>query len=111
MNSHRPISHGPWQILNTTQVYTDPWLSVQKDDVIRPDGLPGTHSVVTIKSGICVLAWQNEDVFLTREFHYAVGRTTLEAVSGGRDHNEPPIAAARRELAEELGIFADHDRA
>lgn len=99
--------YGPWQIMETTQVYEDPWLRVRKDDVIRPDGAPGTHSVVTIKPGICVLPYQDDQVFLTEEFHYAVGRVTLEAVSGGREHHEDPLNCAQRELAEELGIAAN----
>lgn len=99
-------AHGPWQILQTTDVYDDPWLSVRKDDVIRPDGKHGTHSVVSIKPGVCVLAYQDDAVYLTEEFHYAVGRVTIEAVSGGRDGDELSIAAAQRELAEELGITA-----
>jgi len=107
MNNDGGTPHGPWRILTTTNVYTDPWLQVKKDDEIRPDGLPGTHSVVTIKSGVCVLAWQDGDVFLTEEFHYAVGRVTLEAVSGGRESNEPAQECAQRELAEELGIVAE----
>ena len=98
--------HGPWQILKTTDAYRDPWLHVRKDDVVRPDGKPGTHSVVTIKPGICVLAFQGDDVFLTEEFHYAVGRVTIEAVSGGREEDEPAIECAQRELQEELGIEA-----
>lgn len=107
MNSDEGTPHGPWRILNSTEVYSDPWLHVKKDDVIRPDGQPGTHSVVTIKPGVCVLAWQDGDVFLTEEFHYAVGRTTLEAVSGGREGDEPALQCAVRELAEELGIVAE----
>lgn len=106
MNDHTGVSHGPWRILKTTEVYSDPWLHVKKDDVIRPDGDPGTHSVVTIKSGVCVLACEGDEVFLTEEFHYAVGRTTIEAVSGGREGSEPAIECAKRELAEELGIQA-----
>jgi len=99
--------HGPWRILKSTPVYKDPWLSVRRDEVIRPDGAPGTHSVVNIKHGVCVLAFQDDTVYLTEEFHYGVGRVTLEAVSGGRDDNEPPIDCAKRELAEELGITAE----
>ncbi len=45
-------------------------------------------------------------VYLTVEFHYAVGRTTVEAVSGGMEANEEPLATAKRELQEELGIEA-----
>ena len=107
MTSKQYRPHGPWQIVRTTDVYSDPWLSVKKDDVIRPDGAPGTHSVVSIKPGICVVAWQDDVVYLTEEFHYGVGRVTLEAVSGGRESDEPAVECAQRELAEELGIIAD----
>ena len=106
MTSQFGKPYGPWQILNTTEVYADPWLKVRKDDVIRPVGNPGTHSVVTIKHGVCVLAFQDDTIYLTKEFHYAVGRVTLEAVSGGREAHEPAIECAQRELAEELGISA-----
>lgn len=107
MKDDTGVVHGPWKILQSSQVYADPWLRVQKDDVIRPDGKPGTHSVVTIKPGVCVLASDGDNVYLTEEFHYGVGRVTLEAVSGGREGHEPAIECARRELREELGIHAE----
>ncbi len=100
--------HGPWQIVQSHEVYRDPWTVVRKDDVIRPDGQPGTHTVVTIKPGVCVLAMDDEQhVYLTEEFHYGVGRTTVEAVSGGIEPDEEPLLTAKRELQEELGIEAD----
>ena len=102
-----PLKYGPWTINASTPIYQDPWLSVRKDDVTRPDGEPGTYSVVEIKHGVCVLAWQGDQVYLTSEFHYAVGRTTLEAVSGGVDEGESQLMAAKRELKEELGITAN----
>ncbi len=99
--------HGPWQILATRQVYRDPWIEVDRDDVIRPDGQPGTHVVVRMKPGVAVLALDDEgNVHLTEEFHYGVGRETLEVVSGGIEPGEDPLATAQRELAEELGIRA-----
>jgi ADP-ribose pyrophosphatase len=88
-------------------VYRDPWIAVTRDEVIRPDGLPGSHCIVRLKAGVTVLAIDEADnAYLTEEFHYAVGRETLEAVSGGMDDGEDPAATARRELAEELGITA-----
>lgn len=99
--------HGPWQITKSHDVYRDPWLSVRKDDVIRPDGAAGTHSVVHIKPGVCVLAMDDAHcVYLSEEFHYGVGRVTLEAVSGGIEADEDPLTTARRELREEIGIEA-----
>lgn len=98
--------HGPWQIVKRHEVYRDPWLALHKDDVIRPDGQPGTFSVVHLKPGVCVLALDNQVVYLTEEFHYGVGRTTIEAVSGGIEPGENALVTAQRELLEELGIRA-----
>ena len=103
----RVKKHGPWTILESNKKYSDPWIEVRRDEVIRPDGKPGTYATVKLKSGVCVVAIDNEQhVHLTREFHYAVGRVTIEGVSGGIEENESPIAAATRELAEELGLEA-----
>ena len=102
-------SHGPWKIKKTNQVYQDPYLQVWVDDVIRPDGRDGTHVVASMKPGISVLAIDDsEKIHLTHEFHYGIGRYSLEVVSGGIEPGEDPELTARRELKEELGISANH---
>ena len=74
--------HGPWKINATREVYRDPWISVTRDEVTRPDGAPGTYATVKLRSGVCVIALDAEQrVHLTREFHYAVGQVTIEGVS------------------------------
>lgn len=100
--------HGPWVINASKKVYADPWITVQRDEVTRPDGAPGSYATVQLKSGVCVLAIDDErNLKLTREFHYAVGRDTIEGVSGGIEDGETAIEAAKRELAEEIGFVAD----
>lgn len=99
--------HGPWTIVKNHKIYQDPWVALERDDVIRPDGLPGSYSTVQIKPGVTVVALDNENiVHLTSEFHYAVGRVTLEGVSGGIESGESALVSAQRELLEELGIVA-----
>jgi ADP-ribose pyrophosphatase len=100
------MQHGPWRIVQRHEIYHDPWITLRQDDVIRPDGKPGTFSVVNLKPGVCVLAMQDNRVYLTEEFHYGVGRTTIEAVSGGIEEGESTLGTAQRELKEELGIRA-----
>lgn len=100
--------HGPWQILESRQMYQDPWVSLRRDEVIRPDSKLGSYCVVNVKPGVCVVALDEHDrVHLTEEFHYGVGRITVEAVSGGVEADEAAEEAAKRELSEELGIIAE----
>ncbi len=98
---------GPWRIRETQEIFRNDFLRLARDQVVRPDGGPGEHVVVAIKPGVCVVALDEENhVRLTREFHYAVGRETVEAVSGGIDQGETALACAHRELQEELGLKA-----
>ena len=100
--------YGPWKITSTQEVYRDPFVNLKVDQVIRPDGLPGQHVVVGIKPGVCVLALDDRgNVYLTKEFHYAIGRDSIEAVSGGIEPGEDPDVTANRELQEELGLKAE----
>ncbi|MFN0054291.1 MAG: NUDIX domain-containing protein [Planctomycetales bacterium] len=102
-----PKPHGPWTILESQSVYRDSWIELRRDEVVRPDGQPGTHVVVFLRRGVSVLLLDDEgSVYLTDEFHYGVGRNTLEVVSGGREGDEDPLLCAQREAEEELGISA-----
>ena len=77
------------------------------DNVLRPDGLPGTYSTVQIKPGVCVIPVSDDGTcYMTKEFHYAVGRDTIEGISGGIEDGETAELAATRELEEEVGIVA-----
>ena len=76
--------HGPWQILASHEVYRDPWIELQKDDVIRPDGRQGTHCIVRMKPGVSVLPLDDDGtVYLTDEFHYGIGRQAIERDASG----------------------------
>jgi 8-oxo-dGTP pyrophosphatase MutT (NUDIX family) len=98
---------GPWKTVTSREIYRDAWIALQIDDVIRPDGRPGTHSIIQVKPGIAVIAMDAErNLYLAEEFHYGVGRWMLEGVCGGCDPGETPLETARRELREELGIIA-----
>lgn len=104
-------SHGPWKIKESADVYHDPFIHVRLDQVVRPDGNDGQHVVVGLKPGVCVLPVDDSDpenirVHLTGEFHYGVGRYSLEGVSGGIESGEGAEQTAVRELQEELGLQA-----
>ncbi|KKR49765.1 MAG: NTP pyrophosphohydrolase including oxidative damage repair enzyme [Candidatus Curtissbacteria bacterium GW2011_GWA1_40_16] len=101
------IKKGPWTITDSKTVYQNPWIKVREDKVIRPDGKNGIYGIVEMKHGISVLPIDNDgNVYLTREYHYAVEQITTEVVSGGIDKGENKEDATKRELREELGITA-----
>ena len=105
--------HGPWKIKSTEDVYSDPYVDLTLDQVVRPDGKDGQHVVVNLKPGVCVLAIDHDSegrpqVHLTKEFHYGIGRDSLEGVSGGIEAGEGADLSAKRELEEELGLRAEH---
>lgn len=88
--------NGPWQIRNSETKYQDEFVSLCVDEVLRPDGSPGTYATVQLKEGVAVLALNREGmVYLTRQFRYALGRDSVEVISGGMDEGEEPLPAAR----------------
>jgi 8-oxo-dGTP pyrophosphatase MutT (NUDIX family) len=101
-------TNGPWLVEATIQKYKNEWLDVCEDKVIGPDGQPGSFATVKMSPGVSVLAINEEDeVYLTSEYRYAIEQESLEVVSGAIDGSELPESAARRELREELGIVAE----
>jgi len=98
---------GIWKVKSSRIVYRNPWISVREDAVVRPDGQPGIFGVVSMIPGVSVIPVDDQGfVYLTREFHYGVGRVTVEAISGGIERSENRLAAAKRELNEETGLTA-----
>jgi len=94
-----PTPYGPWTIKSTEQIYRDPFVELTLDQVIRPDGDDGQHVVVKIKPGVCVIAVDKErNVHLTKEFHYAVGRDSVEGVSGGVEPGEDADLTAKEHV-------------
>lgn len=100
--------HGPYTIKGSEHVYKDHFVEFVVEDVIRPDGEPGKYATTRMLPGVSVLALDDEGfVYLVRVFRYAVGRESVEAVTGGVEEGESEEEAARRELKEEVGIVAE----
>jgi len=98
---------GPYRMEHSRTVYENPWIKVREDRVVHRDGVEATFGVVVMRPGVSVLPMEgNGDVHLVREFKYALGEETLEAVSGGLEPGEDAERAGLRELQEECGLTA-----
>lgn len=99
--------NGKWTIKSTRKLFENPFFAVFEDDVIKPTGDDGQYATIRFNPGVAILAIDDEEnVYLTRQFRYAIGRDDLEVVAGSIE-GEGALEAARRELKEELGIEAD----
>lgn len=97
----------PWRTLGSRVVYRNSWIVLREDTVIRPDGDDGIYSVVEIRPSCGVVAISDDgQIALVSQWRYVHGKMSLEIPTGGSDPGETPLAAAKRELAEETGLAA-----
>jgi ADP-ribose pyrophosphatase len=101
------MKKGPFVETSRSTVYATAWLRVEEAKVVRPNGETGLFGLAHVVPGATVVALDGEqNVFLVKEYKYAVDRETIELISGGIDPGEEPVAAAIRELHEETGFLA-----
>src|ERR1700722_10981571 len=109
-DSHQPgNANNPWKRLSRTVAYQNPWIVVQHDEVIRPDGRPGIYGVVHYRNravAIVVLDEQ-ERTLLVGQYRYTLDVYAWEVPEGGAAEGEDVLAAAQRELREETGYTAE----
>ena len=104
------MRRGPWTVRSSRVAYENPWVRVEHDEVVRPDGSPGVYGVVrfaNVAVGVLPLL-PDGTVPLVGQHRYPMDAYSWEVPEGGAPRGEPPEAAARRELAEETGLRAGH---
>ncbi len=102
-NSKKPFS---WQTLSKEYVYSDKWLKVRKDRVVRPDGTEGTYTLIEKPDYVLVIPKIGDKFYLVEQDRYAVSVRSLEMPQGGMNDDESPEEATARELEEEVGIVS-----
>lgn len=97
----------PWKTLSSKYVYSNNWIKVREDKVIRPDGKKGIYGVVETKTATGVVALDaDNNIFLVGQYRYPLDVYSWEIIEGGAEDSESAIDAAKRELLEEAGIIA-----
>ncbi len=86
--------------------------NVFSDTLQEPDGHRHVKDVIRHNGSVVMLAVDEStnladpDIILERQYRHAAGQYLIELPAGSRNPNEPPLAAAKRELIEETGYRA-----
>jgi 8-oxo-dGTP pyrophosphatase MutT (NUDIX family) len=99
-----------YRVLATEPVYEGHVITLVKDTVAMPGGGNSVREVVHHPGAVAIVALDDEDrVLLLRQYRHPVGQYLWELPAGLRDADgEPPLETAKRELAEEAGLAAEH---
>ncbi|GAB3696088.1 hypothetical protein GCM10027592_18760 [Spirosoma flavus] len=101
-------NENPWQTLNSSVKYENPWLSIRHEDVVTPAGTPGIYGVVSFKNkAIGVIPLDDEgNTYLVGQYRYPLNEYSWEIPEGGSPLGTDPLESAKRELKEETGLEA-----
>lgn len=97
-----------WKRLDRRAVFDNPWITVYADNVINPGGGRNVYGMVHFKNlAVAILPLAgNGDTWLVGQDRYTLDSYSWELPMGGAPLDEPPLAAAKRELREETGLTA-----
>ncbi|MQA35078.1 NUDIX domain-containing protein [Modestobacter roseus] len=103
------MSHS-YEVLASEEVYAGRVISLRRDTVAMPGGAESVREVVHHPGAVGVVAIDDQDrVVLLRQYRHPLGEHLWELPAGLRDvDGEPPVEGARRELAEEVQLAAEH---
>lgn len=99
-------------LLGTRRVHAGRVVSLDIDTVEFPNGSVGELEMLRHPGAAAVLPFLDDPgaadprVILIRQFRHATGGWLWEIPAGRREHGEPPLVTAHRELAEETGYRA-----
>lgn len=107
--THQRMQIRSWRTLKSKTVFSNHWISLAIDQVELPDGQHYDYTVIRRAfHGVAALVFDDKNrLLLEREYRYPVDQVIWQLPGGLVNAGEEPLAAVKRELAEETGYVAD----
>lgn len=97
-----------FETIESNKVFEGKIISVSTDNISLPDCKTAYREKITTNDGVGVILLNEKDeIFLVKQYRYAMGIYTLEIPAGKMDNGEDVYNAALRELREETGFKAE----
>ena len=94
--------------LSVQEIFSGHVVRLTLDQVELENGRSAMREVVHHRGGACIAALtEKEELYLVRQYRYALGQELWELPAGKLEEGEDPFEAAKRELEEECGLKAD----
>jgi len=103
---------GKAKLVSSKLAFKGKVFNVFTETILEPGGHKATRDIIRHNGSVVILAVDDSinpsdpDVILERQYRHAAGQYLIELPAGTRNPNEPPLAAAKREMIEETGYRA-----
>ena len=94
--------------LNSKVIHEGEILTLTVDQIRLPSGREAKRELVLHNGGVTIIPQPDPNkIVLIKQYRYAIGKVFWELPAGTLHKNEDPLLAAKRELKEETGYFAN----
>lgn len=96
------------KLIKKTTKYQGSFINVIENEYLTSDNHHLYREIVNHKKGVAILAFQNNQVYLVKQYRHAIEDEILEIPAGVVEEGENILECAKRELQEEIGYSASN---